>query len=110
VGGKSLGPIRLETRTLDQLGERLDQLEDAKGGAMAPRNTISRLTSRIDELTERLAPNGGLTTIVGGDEAECRTRLKEIGAAGGLTDRVRLIITGVKRAESFGKFEPRPRP
>ena len=67
---------------------------------MAPRNTISRLTSRIDELAERLAPNRGLTTIVGGDEAECRTRLKEIGAA---RDRVRFIITGVKRAESFGR-------
>jgi hypothetical protein len=70
---------------------------------MAPRNTISRLTSRIDELAQRLAPNSGLTTIVGGDEAECRARLKEIEAAGGLSDRVRFIITGVVRDESFGK-------
>jgi hypothetical protein len=70
---------------------------------MAARNTISRLTSRIDDLAQRLAPNRGLTTIVGGDREECRTRLKEIEAAGGLSDRVRFIITGVKRAENFGK-------
>jgi hypothetical protein len=67
---------------------------------MAPRNTISRLTSRIDDLTERLTPNRGLTTIVGGNEAECQARLKEIEAAGGLTGRVRFIVTGVARAES----------
>jgi hypothetical protein len=53
---------------------------------MAARNTISRLTSRIDDLTERLSPNRWLTTIVGGDEAECQARLQEIEAAGGLTD------------------------
>jgi hypothetical protein len=64
---------------------------------MAPRNTISRLTSRIDDLTQRLAPNRGLTTIVGGDEAECRRRLQEIQAAGQRMERVRFIITGVVR-------------
>jgi hypothetical protein len=47
--------------------------------------------------------NGGLTTIVGGDQAECRRRLQEIKAAGEVAGRVRFIITGVKRAESFGK-------
>jgi hypothetical protein len=50
---------------------------------MAPRNTISRLTSRIDELTERLTPNRGLITIIGGNEAGCRRRLEEIDAAWG---------------------------
>jgi hypothetical protein len=68
------------------------------------RNTISRITSRIDELAERLTPNRGLITIVVGDDAECRARLKEIEAAGELAGRdVRFIITGVKRAESFGR-------
>jgi hypothetical protein len=43
---------------------------------MAPRNTISRLTSRIDELTERLTPERGLITIIGGNEAGCRTSWK----------------------------------
>jgi hypothetical protein len=69
---------------------------------MAPRNTISRITSRIDELTERRPPK--LITIVGGDKAECRKRLAEIEAAGELAGRdVRFIITGVKRAQSFGR-------
>ena len=67
---------------------------------MAPRNTISKLTSRIDDLTERLAPKG-LTTIVGGDAAECRRRLKEIETAGGVTGRVRFIVTGVRRADGY---------
>jgi hypothetical protein len=71
---------------------------------MAPRNTISRLTSRIDELTERLTPERGLITIVGGDQAECQVRLEEIEAAGELAGRqIRFIMTGVKRAESFGR-------
>jgi hypothetical protein len=64
---------------------------------MAQRNTISRIASRIDGLTERMAPNRRLLTIVGYDEAECRGRLKEIQAAGGQTGRVRFIITGVPR-------------
>jgi hypothetical protein len=67
---------------------------------MAPRNTISRLTSRIDDLAQRLAPNRGLTTVVGGDRAECRRRLQEIEAAGKQTGRVRFIVTGVQRAKS----------
>jgi hypothetical protein len=67
---------------------------------MAPRNTISRLTSRIDELTERLTPNRGLITIIGGNEAGCRRRLEEIDAAGERAGRhVRFIITGVERAD-----------
>jgi len=69
---------------------------------MAPRNTISRITSRIDELTKRLPP--GLITIVGADYAECQRRLEEIEEAGELTGRqVRFIMTGVKRSESFGR-------
>jgi hypothetical protein len=68
---------------------------------MAPRNTISRLTSRIDELTERLTPSPGWITIVGGDQAECRAQLEEIEAAGELAGRqVRFIMTGVRRAEN----------
>jgi len=51
---------------------------------MAPRNTISRITSHIDELTERLAPNRGLITIVGFDEAECQKRLEGMEAPGEL--------------------------
>ena len=71
---------------------------------MAPRNTISRITSRIDELTERLTPGRGLITIVGADRAECQMRLEEIEAAGELAGRrVRFIMTGVKRSESFGR-------
>ena len=69
---------------------------------MAPRNTVSQLTSRIDDLAQRLAPNRGLITVVGGDRAECHARLKEIEAAGGLGDRVRFIITGVRRRGSAG--------
>ena len=69
---------------------------------MAPRNTISRITSRIDDLTERLTPE--LITIVGGDEAECQRRLEEIEAAGKVAGRrVRFILTGVKRSETFGR-------
>jgi hypothetical protein len=61
------------------------------------RNTIGRITSRIDDLTERLAPRR--ITIVGADEAECRKQLTEIEAAGGLVGRDVLIIkTGVPRA------------
>jgi hypothetical protein len=67
---------------------------------MAPRNTIGRLTSRIDALADRLTPSRGLITIGGCDEAECRRQLKEIEAAGQLAGRqVRFIITGVPRAE-----------
>ena len=50
-----LGIMRqcLETRTLDQLGERLDQLEDAKGASYGSTKYDRQLTSRIDDLTER---------------------------------------------------------
>ena len=67
---------------------------------MAARNTISRLTSRIDDLAERRLPRRGPVTIVGGDEAECRRRLQEIEAAGEQIGHVRFIVTGVTRAES----------
>jgi hypothetical protein len=68
-----------------------------KGRAMA-RNTISRLTSRIEDLAERRLPRRGPVTIVGADKAECRRRLEEIEAAD-----VRFIVTGVPRAESAGR-------
>ena len=45
-------------------------------------------------------PRRGPVTIVGGDEAECCRRLKEIKAAGELVSHVRFIVTGVPRAES----------
>jgi hypothetical protein len=67
---------------------------------MAARNTISRLTSRIEDLAERRVPRRGPVTIVGADETECRKRLKEIEAAGELVSHVRFIVTGVPRAES----------
>ena len=61
------------------------------------RNTISRITSRIDGLAERLGPRR--ITIVGCDEAECRRQLTEIEAAGGLAGRtIHFIMTGVPRA------------
>jgi hypothetical protein len=63
------------------------------------RNTISRITSRIDGLTERLASSRGLLTIVGADEAECRKQVTEFEAAGGLVGRdVQFIMTGVPRS------------
>jgi hypothetical protein len=66
---------------------------------MAPRNTINRITSRIDDLTKRRPPK--LTTIIGADQAECQVRLDEIEAAGELAGRqVRCIMTGVRRAEN----------
>jgi hypothetical protein len=58
---------------------------------MAPRNTISRITSRIDHLTERLTPEPELITLVVADKAECQRRLEEMKAMG----RVRFIITGL---------------
>jgi hypothetical protein len=54
---------------------------------MATRNTINRITSRIDELAERHTPSRGPIMIVVRDEAECRARLREIEAAGGLAAR-----------------------
>ena len=68
---------------------------------MAARNTISRLTSRIDVLTERRLPRRGPVTIVGGDEADCRRRLQEIEAAGEQIGHVRFIVTGVTRAQDI---------
>ena len=68
---------------------------------MAPRNTISRLTSRIEDLAERRLPRRGPVTIVGGDEAECRAQLEEMEAAGRLAGRVRFIVTGVLRAQDI---------
>ena len=68
---------------------------------MAPRNTITRLTSRIEDLAERRLPRRGPLTIVGADEAECRKRLEEIEAAGELVNHVRFIMTGVPRPDGY---------
>ena len=68
---------------------------------MAARNTISRLTSRIEDLAERRLPRRGPLTIVGADEAECRKRLEEIKATGELPARVRFIVTGVPRSDRY---------
>jgi hypothetical protein len=64
------------------------------------RNTISRITSRIDELTKRRTSKL-ITLVAGADEAECHKRLDEIKAAGGVRAgcKVYCIITGVPRAE-----------
>ena len=68
---------------------------------MAPRNTISRLTSRIEDLAERRLPRRGPLIIVGADEAECRKQLEEIEAAGQRPAHVRFLMTGVPRSERY---------
>jgi hypothetical protein len=45
---------------------------------MATRNTISRITSRIDDLTERYTPSRVPIMIAVRDEAEYRAKLREI--------------------------------
>jgi hypothetical protein len=59
---------------------------------MATRNTISRIRSRIDELTERHTPSGGPILIAVRDEAEYRARLREIEAGGGPSGRRVIFI------------------
>jgi hypothetical protein len=73
---------------------------------MATRNTISRITSRIDELTERHTPSRAPILIAVCDEAEYRVKLREIEAAGGLSGRrVIFIRTGVpRRSAGFGQW------
>jgi len=72
---------------------------------MATRNTISRITSRIDELTERRTPSGAPILIAVCDDAEYRTKLREIEAAGGLSGRrVIFIRTGVPRSAKFRQW------
>ena len=68
---------------------------------MAPRNTINRLTSRIEDLAERRLPRRGPLTIVGADAAECRKQLNEIEATGEPIGRVRFIMTGVPRSDRY---------
>jgi hypothetical protein len=72
---------------------------------MATRNTISRITSRIDELTERHTPSRAPILIAVSDEAEYRVK-REIEAAGGLSGRrVIFIRTGVpRRSAEFGQW------
>lgn len=55
------------------------------------RQTITRLTSRIDDLTERL-PNRKRTLIAGGSTEECRARLEEMRVAGKPIGRVLFVI------------------
>jgi hypothetical protein len=67
---------------------------------MATRNTISRITSRIDELTERHTPRGAPILIAVRDEAEHRAKLREIEAAWGPSGRrVIFIRTNVPRKD-----------
>ena len=68
---------------------------------MAARNTISRLTSRIEDLAERRTPRRGPLIIVGADEAECRKRLEEIKATGEQPAHVRFLMTGVPRSDRY---------
>jgi hypothetical protein len=68
---------------------------------MAARNTISRLTSRIEDLAERRLPRQGPVNIVGADEAECRKHLEELEAAGQRPAHVRFIMTGVPRSDRY---------
>ena len=70
---------------------------------MAARNTISRLTSRIEDLAEQRLPRRGPVNIVGADEAECRKRLEELEAAGQRPAHVRFIMTGVPRSDRYRK-------
>ena len=55
------------------------------------RQTITRLTSRIEDLAERRS-NRKWTTICGGSTEECQERLEEMRAAGKPIGRVRFII------------------
>jgi hypothetical protein len=72
---------------------------------MATRNTINRITSRIDDLAERYTPSGGPILIAVRDEADYRARLREIGAAWGLSGRrVIFIRTGVPRSAEFRQW------
>ena len=66
---------------------------------MTTRNTINRITSRIDELAERHTPSHPILIAVQ-DEAEHRARLKEIEAAGKPSGRrVIFIRTNVPRKD-----------
>ena len=71
---------------------------------MTARNTISRLTSRIEDLAERRIPRRGPVNIVGADRAECLKRLEDLEAAGQRPAHVRFIMTGVPRSENFGRW------
>ena len=64
---------------------------------MAPRNTINRITSRIDELTERLTPDRGPITIVRTLGEDPVMRAAAIDPTG--PRRVIVIDTGVNRQD-----------
>ena len=55
------------------------------------RNTITRLTSRIEDLAER-HPSRQWTIVSGGSEEECRERLEALRATGKRIGNVRFII------------------
>jgi hypothetical protein len=55
------------------------------------RQTITRLTSRIEGLAERL-PERQWTTVSGGSAEECRERLEALRATGKRIGNVRFII------------------
>ena len=55
------------------------------------RYRISRLTSRIEDLAERL-PDRQWTTVSGGSAAECQERLEALRATGKRIGNVRFII------------------
>ena len=68
---------------------------------MAPRNTISQLTSRIDDLTERL-PSRKRTMICGGSDAECRGEAGR-DAGGRQTDRANVLFVII---DTSGEVRP----
>ena len=80
------------------LGRRL-ALPDPEVAAHVSRRRTWLSTKRFPK--ERRVPRRGPVTIVGADEAEFRKRLQEIEAAGKPTGRVRFIVTGVTRADSY---------
>ena len=55
------------------------------------RQTITRLTSRIEDLAEQL-PDRQWTTVSGGSAEECRERVEALRAAGKRIGNVRIII------------------
>ena len=98
-----LGIMRqcLETRTLDQLGERLDQIESTGGTSYGTTNTITDSRRALRTWRNGALPRRGPLIIVGADEAECRKRLEEIEAAGQRPAHVRFLMTGVPRSDRY---------
>ena len=74
-----LGIMRqcLETRTLDQLGERLDQIESTGGDRWHDKQSHDSRRALRTWRSDAL-PRRGPLIIVGADKAECRKRLEEM--------------------------------